>query len=269
MCGAKVSIVSRVPQTTRNRIRGIYTCPSAQLLFLDTPGFHISQKKLNLYLTSLVTAAIKEADIVLYVVDGTRSFGSEENAIADAVRSGAKPVALALNKLDAAGKTRNQQRKALTALLPQASVFDISAISRAGLAALVEKLCELAPIGEALYPPEYYTDQSVDFRISEILREKAIGHTRQELPHALYVKLEDLEMKKGGSVLWVRGAFLVERESQKGILVGAGGQRIKRIVQEAEDDLRAIFPYSVDLDIRVKVDKDWRKRDSVLRRLIQ
>ena len=120
-----------------------------------------------------------------------------------------------------------------------------------------------------MYPADYYTDQTPDFRIAEIIREKAIAHTRQEVPHALYVRMEDLEMRDDGATLWARGFILVERESQMGILVGKAGAMIRTIVQEAEAEAREIFPWDVKLDIRVKVDRDWRKRDPLLKKLIQ
>ncbi len=268
MCGAKVSIVSATPQTTRNRVRAIVTRPAGQLVFIDTPGFHLSEKKLNRYLTDLVSSAASEADILLSVVDGTRSFGEEEQALIDKLAPLSKPAVVALNKKDSAGASWEEQRRMLEKGLPGAALLEISGLKGDGVEALIEKLLSLAPEGELLYPEEYYTDQPPDFRISEIIREKAINLTRDEVPHALYVKLEDLEMRDEGRSLWARGFILVERESQKGILVGKGGEKIKRIVRESEAELAELFPYAVRLDIRVKVDKDWRKKDALLRRLI-
>jgi GTP-binding protein Era len=269
LCGAKVSIVSPVPQTTRNRIRGIVTRPRGQLVFLDTPGFHLSERKLNRYLTDLVSVTLGDADIVLYLVDGTRSVGDEEQALLERVRSAAKPCVVAVNKSDRRGAAWSEVRAALAAALPAAPVHEVSARDGAGVEELAAALLELAPEGDQLYPDEYYTDQDPEFRIAEIVREKAIAHTREELPHAIYVRLEDLEMSGDGERLHARGFILVERESQKGILVGKAGDRIRAIVAEAEHELRALFPYPVDLDLRVKVDRDWRKRDPLLRKLIR
>ncbi len=138
-----------------------------------------------------------------------------------------------------------------------------------GVEEIRDRLFTLAPEGDAMYPPDFYTDQSPDFRISEIVREKAIALTRQEVPHSLYVRMEDLEMRDDGATLWARGFLFVERESQKGILVGKSGDKIKAVVREAERELAEIFPYAVKLDMRVKVDHEWRKKDPLLRRLIQ
>ena len=274
LCGAKISIVSPVPQTTRNRIKGILTRPEGQLVFMDTPGFHLSEKKLNRYLTDLVSVTLGDSDIVLYLVDGTRPFGDEERALLGKLRSSAKPCIIAINKSDRKGHIRQghswkEIRSSVTEALPGVPLHEVSALEGDGVEGLASALMAMAPEGDQLYPDEFYTDQDPPFRIAEIIREKAIAHTREELPHALYVRLEDLEMSDSGEQLHVRGFILVERESQKGIVVGRGGEKIHAIVREAEQDLRTIFPYEVVLDLRVKVDSDWRKRDPLLKRLIR
>jgi GTP-binding protein Era len=269
LCGAKISIVSPVPQTTRNRVRGILTRPGGQLVFMDTPGFHLSEKKFNRYLTDLVSVTLRDSDIVLYLVDGTRPFGDEERALLGKLRSSAKPCIIAINKKDRKGRAWKEIRSSITEGLPGAPVHEVSALEGDGVEGLASALMVMAPEGDQLYPDEFYTDQDPPFRIAEIIREKAIAHTRAELPHALYVRLEDLEMSESGDRLQVRGFILVERESQKGIVVGRGGEKIHAIVREAEQELGGIFPYEVVLDLRVKVDHDWRKRDPLLKRMIR
>ncbi len=269
ICGWKVSIVSPVPQTTRNRVRGILTEERGQLVLIDTPGFHLSEKKFNRHLVELMTSALAEVDLALYVVDGTRSFGEEEAALLEVLRGCGKPCVIAFNKADAAAASREVVRDRVTAALTGSPLHEISALKGEGIAELIGTLFTLAPEGDQLYPPEYYTDQPPEFRISEIVREKAINRTRQEVPHALYVRIEDLEMKDGGTYLWARGFICVERDSQKGILVGKAGERIKEIVREAEAELCGLFPYPVRLDIRVKVDKDWRSKSAILKSLIR
>jgi GTP-binding protein Era len=264
-----VSIVSPVPQTTRNRVRGILNDPRGQIVFIDTPGFHLSQKKLNRYMTDLVSATLSEVDVVLYVVDGSRESGEEERAIQQAVRAASRPLVACLNKLDAPGPDWAAARKSVTEALPGTTVREISARAGHSLEALKDDLFAAAPEGDQLYPEDYYTDQTPDFRISEIVREKAILLTREEVPHSLYVRLEDLEMRNDGALLWARGFICVERESQKGIVVGRAGEKIKSIVRDAERELSEIFPYEVKLDMRVKVDRDWRKRDPLLKKLIR
>jgi GTP-binding protein Era len=266
LCGGKISIVSPVPQTTRSRVRGILNDPQGQIVFIDTPGFHLSQKKLNRYMTDLVTATLPDVDVALYVVDVSRPAGEEERALLEVLRRARCPIVVALNKCDTVGVVLDPVRAEIGAALPQAEQCAISALAQTGLEAIREKLFALAPEGERMYPEDYYTDQTPDFRISEIVREKAMLQTREEVPHALYVRMEDIEMR--GEALWARGFICVERESQKGIVVGRGGERIKAIVRDAERELSELFPYDVKLDMRVKVDKDWRKRDPLLRKMI-
>jgi GTP-binding protein Era len=268
-CGFKVAIVSPLPQTTRNRVKGIMNSPGVQIVFVDTPGYHASTKKLNTYLMDLVSSTVSEADSVLYVVDGARAFGLEERALIVSLARCGKPLVIALNKADIRSAGRGDCRRELEAAFPKAPLLEVSARTGSGMEGLVQALVEAAPEGDLLYPEDYYTDQTPEFRISEIVREKAIGLTREEVPHALYVRMEDLEMRDGGKTLWARGFLVVERESQKGILVGKAGGVIKKIVSSAQAELAEIFPYAVRLDIRVKVDKDWRKKDVLLKKLIR
>ncbi|MCX7028803.1 MAG: GTPase Era [Spirochaetes bacterium] len=214
LCGAKVSIVSPVPQTTRNRVRGILNRPVGQLVFMDTPGFHLSEKKFNRYLTDLVSVTLRDSDIVLYLVDGTRAFGDEERALLEKLRSSARPCIIAINKSDRKGPFWKEIRSSVAEALPGVPVHEVSALEGEGVEGLASALLAMSPEGDQLYPEEFYTDQDPPFRIAEIIREKAIAHTRAELPHAIYVRLEDLEMSEDGDRLDVRGFILVERESQ-------------------------------------------------------
>jgi GTP-binding protein Era len=264
LCGGKVSIVSSVPQTTRNRVRGIVNTDRGQLVLIDTPGLHDSEKKLNLHLKGLVTSSLGEVDVVLYVVDVSRLPGDEERVIAEIVASLGSRV-VALNKTDLVPNRRGEAE----AFLAERGLhgLPVSALSGDGVDALRERLLDLSPEGEPQYPEDFYTDQDVEFRIAEIIREKAIQQVREEVPHALYVEMADTEMQGDG--LWARAFVCVERESQKGILIGKGASRIRAIRLEAERELADIFPYPVRIDLQVKVRPNWRHRDDLLRRLIQ
>ena len=273
LCGHKVSIVSPVPQTTRNRIRGIVTLPEGQLVFLDTPGYHLSERKMNLRMQGLAVKSLEETDLVLYVVDPTREPGAEESAIAGLVAAAERPVVVAVNKADLIDRSEDsrlrQVRLFISDALPRAQIHEVSARSGAGLDGLLNKLVELAPVGEPFYDAEYYTDQTPEFRVAEILREHAINATRQEVPHSLYVEIADLEMREEPYThLWARAFLVVERDSQKGILVGKGGERIRAIVEAAADECSRIFPYPVKLDVRVKTRPKWRSSESVLEGLL-
>jgi GTP-binding protein Era len=280
-CGAKVAIVSPVPQTTRNSIRGIVTRPEGQLVFVDTPGMHISGKKLNLRLLETASRVLGEADLVLYVLDASRPPGPEEEAAASALSKRPETVsgktAAAINKIDAAGSGAAQASAAfLHAKLPELPperIFNISALKKEGLDAVLACLFDMAPEGSAFYGDDCYTDQDVRFRIAEIIREKAINRLREELPHSIYVDVADMEFRAAGhaaapKTLWVRAFIMAERESQKGMIVGKGGLMIRDIRLSALRDLKKIFDWKIELDLRVKTSHDWRGNDALLKKLM-
>jgi GTP-binding protein Era len=275
ICGAKVAIVSAVPQTTRNAIRGILNRPEGQLVFVDTPGRHASERKFNRKLLELSDRSLAEADLRLYVLDAARPPGPEEEEAARALEGMTATLAAAVNKTDAPGADPARSAAFLAErlpALPPERVFPVSALNGGGVDALVSCLFGMAPAGEPFYPPEYYTDQETAFRVSEIIRGEAINRLRQELPHALYVEVADMELKgapepAGRERLWVRAFIIVERESQKGMVVGKGGAMIKAIRLAALRELDRIFDWKIDLDLRVKTGKDWRHNDAVLRRI--
>jgi len=268
-CGGKGSIVSPVPQTTRNRIRGIHTAAPGQRGFVDTPGFHASQARMNLRLRELALAAVQETDLVLYLVDVTRPPGEEERALCSALRGQERRLGVGLNTIDVPPNHRARAERELAAGLRSPRLFPLSARSGEGLEAVLAALWELAPEGPAFYPPDYYTDQSPEFRIAEIVREKAMQGLREEVPHALYVHVEDLERREAEQELWARCLLYVERDSQKGILVGRGGERIKATRRAAEEELAELFPCAVRLDLRVKVRPKWRRDEALLSRLLR
>ena len=271
LCGAKVSIVSPVPQTTRNTVRGIVNKPAGQLVFLDTPGFHISDKKLNLRLKDLVLRALGDADIVVYLIDATREPGPEEEALVKALAaakgSANMPLIAIVNKVDHAEAVPERAIAFVAEHLPGVPALRISAKEKLGLDELIDYLLEKAEDGPAWYPEEYYTDQEPVFRIAEIIREKIILHTREELPHAVFVDFTDSrKLEEGG--LEVNYDIVVERESQKGIVIGKAGSMIKQIREEAEADLAEIFDYPVRLRLQVRVDSSWKHDDKRLDSLI-
>ena len=271
MCGEKVAIVSKVPQTTRNAIRGIVNREEGQLVFVDTPGRHSSEKKMNKKLMDVSARALQESDLVLYVLDASRAPGTEEEEIAALLAPLAEKAIAAVNKMDAPGADFNRAGEFLSQRLtnlPKERIFAVSANTGDGVDELLRTLYGMASEGDALYGDEYYTDQETGFRIAEIIREQAINRLRQELPHSLYVDIADMEFKEKESKLWVRAFIIVERESQKGMVVGKGGEMIKAIRLAALKDLRRIFDWKIDLDLRVKTGKDWRHNDHTLRKII-
>ncbi|MFZ4617787.1 MAG: GTPase Era [Rectinemataceae bacterium] len=267
LCGEKVSIVSPVPQTTRNAVRGIVTRPEGQLVFLDTPGFHLSDKKLNKKLADVARAAFSNADIVLYVVDATRKAAAEEEALAAALSPVSNLMVAAINKVDAKEASEPEARAFIEARFPTTQILSISALHKRGLDALLALLFSKATEGPTWYPEEYYTDQEPVFRIAEIIREKVMLHTREELPHAVYVAYANSNKEEDGS-LEAAYDLVVERDSQKGILIGKAGSMIKQIREEAEADLAGIFDYQIKLRLRVRVDQNWRSDEKRLTELI-
>ena len=187
--GEKVSIVSAIPQTTRNAIRGIVNTTKGQIVFIDTPGYHKSEKKLNLKLQEIAKTRLEEGDAVLYLIDLSREFGEEEKNICSLLIPLQNKTVIGLNKADLKSSKADRVKKELLSLLPdipQKRIFEISALKDKGINEILSLLIELLPEGEALYPEDIYTDQDVVFRITEIIREQAILHTREEIPHALY-----------------------------------------------------------------------------------
>jgi GTP-binding protein Era len=265
-----VSITSAVPQTTRNAVRGIVNREQGQIVLVDTPGRHESERKLNRKLRDLSDRALNDADLVLYLLDVSRPPGPEEEAVAARLVPLGDRVVAAVNKIDLPGAALPLFQGFLKSRLPAIpgeNIFGISARTGEGAGALLNRLFDLAPPGPALYDGDRYTDQDVPFRIAEIIREQAINRLRQELPHALYVEVADTELRDGGRRLWIRAFIITERESQKGMVVGKGGAMIKAIRQGAQKELARIFDWKIELDLRVKSSRDWRHNDLVLKRL--
>jgi GTP-binding protein Era len=263
ICGGKVSIVSAVPQTTRDAIRGILTGDKGQLVFVDTPGRHKSEKKFNIRLSEISAKAALDSDLILYVLDATRPPGPEETEIASLLAPHSGRTIAAVNKIDDKNADPARTRAFISQYLPD--LFSepapqrccaISAKTGEGIEPLLDTLYAMAPEGEAFYGAEYYTDQEVDFRIAEIIREKAINRLREEIPHALRVEIADAQFdakaEGGRGRLQARVFIIVERESQKGIVVGKGGAMIRAIRLAALKELDRIFDWKIELDIRVK-----------------
>jgi GTP-binding protein Era len=258
ICGGKVSIVSAVPQTTRDAIRGILTREQGQLVFVDTPGRHKSEKKFNIKLSEISAKAALDSDLILYVLDATRPPGPEETEIASLLAPHSVKTVAAINKIDDKNADPDRAREFISQYLPDLlyEPLRISAKTGEGIETLLDTLYAMAPEGEAFYGAEYYTDQEVDFRIAEIIREKAINRLREEIPHALRVEIADAQFdakaQGGRGRLQARVFIIVERESQKGIVVGKGGAMIRAIRLAALKELDRIFDWKIELDIRVK-----------------
>lgn len=270
-CQEPVSIVSPIPQTTRNAIRGIVNTSLGQLVFVDTPGYHDSEKKLNLRLKSVTEEQLEGADCILYIIDTTRIPGTEEQMIIALAENHTENLVVALNKIDLpesnAEKTREFVKQNLPSL-PEDRIFEMSAEKDIGIDEILRTLYGLAPVQPHFYTENVYTDQNISFRISEIIRGEAINRLEQEIPHCLYVNIADIESRGENGKLWVRAFLCVERESQKGMVIGKGASMIKSIRMASMKKMKEVFPFKIDLDLQVKVDKNWRQHDNTLSRLI-
>lgn len=269
--GEKISIVSEMPQTTRNAIRGIVNTSLGQIVFVDTPGYHESEKKMNLKMRTIVADQLLSADSVLYVIDSTKVCGSEESLITGLLKEHQNKIVVAVNKIDQKNSRPQDVRNFLKKELPDldaAKIIDVSAKEDKGINEVLRAIYDLAPVGPHLYPEDFYTDQEVDFRIAEVIREQAINRLEDEIPHCLYIQIADMEMKTPNK-MWCRAFICVEKESQKGIVIGKEASMIKTIRVESIKQLRKIFDYKIDLDLQVKVDKNWRQNDLRLNKLLK
>ena len=271
ICEMKVSITSSTPQTTRNKIRGIYTDQRGQIIFTDTPGYHLSDKEVNRRMQDVTVSALSDSDIILYLIDGRRTQGTEEEAIAEMVKKTKVPVVCCINKKDILSQAQIEDAEFfIREHLPNAPILTASAKDDDGVDEILIELFKLAPEGELMYDESQYTDQPLEFRISEIIREKTIASLKEELPHAIFVEVSDMEYDEDAKKVWVRAFINVEREGQKGIIVGRGGEGIKRIRKESFKEIKRIFPGSTfELDLRVKSAPKWRNNQVVLDRIFR
>lgn len=263
LVGAKVSIVTSVPQTTRNRILGIVNRPGAQIVFMDTPGIHRPLSRLNERMMSFVRQALEERDVALLIADASVPFGKGDEFAVRLLKDYAPQCILLLNKIDLIAKQR------LLPLIDRYSklhefeeIIPISAKTGDGVEDLMKAVIARLPEGPQFFPPDLYTDQPERFLAGEIIREKVITQTRQELPYVTAVLIESFE--ESDTLTRIHSTIVVERDSQKGIVIGAGGQRIKQIGTEARHELEKLFPPKVFLDLQVKVEPHWRDNRSVV-----
>jgi GTP-binding protein Era len=262
LVGEKVAIISPKPQTTWNRILGVKTLPSAQILFVDTPGIHDAASKFNRSLLSAAKGALHDADVILHMVEPPDPFPKGEELVGDFLQGVSTPVILVINKIDLLRKEEVISGPSLS--FPYAAVIRISALAGTGLARLEEELITLLPPGPPYYPADVMTDQTERFMAREIIREKIFHLTRQEIPYSCAVVVEDFKEREAGAI-WIRATINVEKDSQKGILIGKGGKLLKEIGKQARLELEEFLGARIYLDLWVRVQKDWTKKDYALR----
>ena len=265
--GAKVAIVSDKPQTTRRAIRGVATGAEHQMVLVDLPGVQRPRDALTERMQHAVERELAESDAALFVLNGEQGIGPGDRFIAEALRDSAAPVVIAVNKTDRLSPTR------IAAALHDAAelgvgdeIFPVSARRGGGMKPLVEHLVSLLPEGPFYFPPDELTDQAESVLLAELVREQVLKRTRQEVPHAVEVQVEEIEQREDG-LTFVRAAIWTETESQKGILIGSGGQTVKAIGTAARKELERELAGRVHLDLSVRVRRRWRADEAMLDRL--
>ena len=263
--GQKVAIASSKPQTTRQRQLGIYTTAEAQILFIDTPGIHKPQSLLGKYMLSVAQHALRDADVVLWIVDISAPPRKADCRIGDAVRQFARhtPLVLCFNKCDLVDE--EYDRGAYLELFDTPHVVTTSATKSRGLGGLLNCLTPLLPLGPRYYPSEQVSEANMRFIAAEIIREKVIELTSEEIPHAVAVEIVLFEETPDISI--IEAVIYVERQSQKGIVIGKRGSMIKRIGVAARAELQQTLGTKVHLETRVKVLKNWRSNEAFMRRV--
>ncbi|HJZ77267.1 MAG TPA: GTPase Era [Vicinamibacterales bacterium] len=266
LVGTKLAIVSDKPQTTRNRILGVRNYPGAQVVFLDTPGIHRPLHRMNVRMVDAAVDTIREVDVLGLVVDVTEPRGKGDRFVFDLVKSATAPVFLILNKIDLIRKSRLLpviQQHGETAAF--AEIIPLSATTGDNVDRLERAIIERLPEGEARYPDDYLTDQPERFFAAEIVREKLLQFTHAEIPFSSAVVVDRFDEPAGPKgILKLYCTIVVDRESQKPIVVGRGGEMIKRIGTAAREDLERFFDTRVFLDLHVRVKSEWREDDAVL-----
>ena len=264
LVGEKVAIVSDKPQTTRNSIRGVYTDEGMQAVLIDTPGVHKPKYKLGERMMAAVGQAMAGCDLLLYLVDAGEAFGAGERYILDMLGKQSAPVILVLNKIDLLKK---EQLLPLMAFYGEQSAFaeivPCSARTGEGRAELLRLIYQYLPEGPGYYPPDMVSDFPENMLAAEFIREQALRLTSDEVPHSLAVNVTQMEERENG-LLYIEALLYVERESQKGILIGKQGAMLQRIGAAARAELEKIFGCRIYLDIRVRAKKDWRNNTGLL-----
>lgn len=264
LLGQKVLIMSDKPQTTRNKIQCILTEERGQVVFLDTPGIHKPKHKLGEYMVEAALSSLREVDLIIYMVDATTDFGTGEEYIIENLKQVKTPVILLLNKIDLMEKDKLLAKIALySSKLDFLAIIPISAKTGQNTEELLKVIFQELPVGPMYYPEDEVTDQPERFIIAELVREKVLQLTRDEVPHSIAVVVESVEEKK--TLVKVRALIIVERDSQKGIIIGQGGRVLKEIGRLAREDIENLLGSKVFLELFVKVEKDWRNRGRSLR----
>ncbi len=264
LIGQKIAITSDRPQTTRNKIQTVYTSGTGQIVFLDTPGIHKAKNKLGNYMVGVAERTLSEVDVILWLVEPTDYIGAGERHIIEQLQKTRTPVILVINKIDTVRRELiltfiDAYRKQLEF----AEIVPVSALKKDGLDTLIECIMKYLPYGEPFYDEDTVTDQPMRQIVAELIREKALRCLEEEIPHGIAVTIEMMKFKK--RIVDIEATIVCERESHKGIIIGKQGSMLKKIGSMARPDIEDLVECQVNLKLWVKVKKDWRDSDYLLK----
>lgn len=266
LIGQKIAITSKKPQTTRNKIQTVYTCEDGQIIFLDTPGIHKAKNKLGEYMVNVAEQTLKDVDVILWLVEPTTYIGAGEKHIAEQLQKTSLPVILVINKVDTVKKEDILQvidnyRK----LYDFAEIIPASALRGQNTKDIVNSLFKYMPYGPMFYDEDTVTDQPQRQIVAEIIREKALHALEEEIPHGIAVTIEKMRERKGQHIVDIEATIICERDSHKGIIIGKQGSMLKKIGSNARFEIEKMLEERVNLKIWVKVKKDWRDSDTLMK----
>ena len=266
LIGQKIAITSKKPQTTRNKIQTVYTCEDGQIIFLDTPGIHKAKNKLGEYMVNVAEQTLKDVDVILWLVEPTTYIGAGEKHIAEQLQKTSLPVILVINKVDTVKKEDILQvidnyRK----LYDFAEIIPASALRGQNTKDIVNSLFKYMPYGPMFYDEDTVTDQPQRQSVAEIIREKALHALDEEIPHGIAVTIEKMRERKGQHIVDIEATIICERDSHKGIIIGKQGSMLKKIGSNARFEIEKMLEERVNLKIWVKVKKDWRDSDTLMK----
>ena len=264
--GQKIAIMSDKPQTTRNKVQGVLTLNDAQMIFIDTPGIHKPKHKLGDFMMKVATNTLKEVDLILFMINATEGYGRGDEFIIEKLKNVNTPVFLVVNKIDAIHPDELLPLiEQYQSLYPFAAVVPISALEGNNVETLLGQIKEHLPEGPQFYPADQVTDHPERFIISELIREKVLHLTREEIPHSVAVVIDSIKKMDKSETINVMATIIVERDSQKGIVIGKQGKMLKEVGSRARVDIENLLGSKVFLELWVKVQKDWRNKASQLR----
>lgn len=266
LIGQKIAITSKKPQTTRNKIQTVYTCEDGQIIFLDTPGIHKAKNKLGEYMVNVAEQTLKDVDVILWLVEPTTYIGAGEKHIAEQLQKTSLPVILVINKVDTVKKEDILQViDNYRNLYDFAEIIPASALRGQNTKDIVNSLFKYMPYGPMFYDEDTVTDQPQRQIVAEIIREKALHALDEEIPHGIAVTIEKMRERKGQHIVDIEATIICERDSHKGIIIGKQGSMLKKIGSNARFEIEKMLEERVNLKIWVKVKKDWRDSDTLMK----